>query len=417
VIWKFDVFVSYSRRDSAFVERLVGMLRQAGLEVWLDVEQVPGGAEIQETVLRALEAARSVIAVVSEHWLGSDYATWEIATARAALRDDRFLVPLALQEFDAGRLGPFLHRRNVLVWPPNDPDPDARFWEVFCALHGQGAGPRAEWSARGREKRRSAREGGGSVLSAGTEAERARRDANRARWGPARAALRFDRTPQWKEIEDHAGLPWHEALIVQGEDHESPELFLEAVQQYFPETPPRRIVPILWNHNRPPQTKTAFFTEIARAFGVLGANLPYALGNELREQNLVLVHRPQLAASLRNRALVKYYTEHLPALLSRLQSGGCIKLVQGIAWSGDRLAERHATEAWLRGIRRNQRLPIVLLEPLRPITEQDVDTWSWTLPPHEDRNSVVKKILDGAGNSAEILSRIIGQYGRVEANL
>jgi len=36
-----DVFVSYSRKDSTFVQRLVEALKADGYEVWVDFEDIP----------------------------------------------------------------------------------------------------------------------------------------------------------------------------------------------------------------------------------------------------------------------------------------------------------------------------------------------------------------------------------------
>ena len=146
--FEFDVFVSYSRRDATFVEGLVGMMRDAGFKVWLDVEQVPGGADVNATLLKALDACRHVVAVITESWLASDYTTWEVSASHQGLREERVLVPLARMEFDARRLGPFLHRRNVLSWPEGDPDPDARFWDLLRAAS-ESAGPEGGVGAEG----------------------------------------------------------------------------------------------------------------------------------------------------------------------------------------------------------------------------------------------------------------------------
>src|SRR5262249_393337 len=145
--------------------------------------------------------SRHVIAVLSDNWLASDYTTWEIASSRTDLKGDRTLVPLALHPLDTKQLGPFFHRRNVLLWPPDDADPDARFWEGYSALLCQAPGPRAEWSAKGRAARKSPAAGGALPLA--TSADREARTVQRAVWGRGRAVLGVDRAEQWTAVTLH----------------------------------------------------------------------------------------------------------------------------------------------------------------------------------------------------------------------
>ena len=430
----FDVFVSYSRRDSPFVEGLVGLLREAGFTVWLDIEQVPGGADVQQTLLQALDVSRHVVAVITEHWLASDFTTWEVAASRKDLHGDRILVPLARMAFDERKLGPFLHRRNVLSWPEGDPEPDARFWEVYCALLQKAPGPRAEWAQKGRE---ACKAGGGSALLAASPAEQEVRAVHRARWGAGRAVLRCDRDRQWKQICVHAGRSQNEALFVVGPRGEAHELFLETLHECFPADPPRHVRTVRWS-SAVPSSRGGFRAELAEALDCGEAQLAAAMRSHLRDQNLILLHRPVLAARLRDEGLIRYYTRWLPELIGEVgATAGSLKVVQGIDWcparkltgSFARLASRlgiggaragdwieealqqDEAERALARIRQEadtERLPVVLLEPLRPITREHVETWSEDedLPPGVDRTEIVRYVLSGAKDSSDILGRI-----------
>ncbi|HKI00704.1 MAG TPA: TIR domain-containing protein [Thermoanaerobaculia bacterium] len=435
--FEFDVFVSYSRRDSTFVEGLVGMMRDAGFKVWLDVEQVPGGADVNASLLKALDACRHVVAVITENWLASDYTTWEVSASHQDLREERILVPLARMAFDARRLGPFLHRRNVLSWLEGDPDPDSRFWEVYCALLQKAPGPKTDWGQNGRAARKAS---GGSALiaaTAATAAEREARTVHRARWGPGRAVLGCDRAPQWNQICAHADKLQHEALFVVGPRGEGHELFLETLYECFPASPLRHTYKVLWSP-AVPSSRGVFRAELAEALDCGEAELAGAMRSHLRDQNLVLVHRPVLAARLRDEALIGYYTRWLPELMTELGSTtGVIKVVQGIDWCAapkltgglarfasrlgiggqgwveEALQQDEAARA-LERIRKEadaERMPVVLLEPLRPITRQEVETWSESLPPGVDRAEIVRDALSGANDSADILRKIVDRLG------
>jgi len=437
----FDVFVSYSRRDSPFVEGLVAALREAGLNPWFDVEQVPGGADVQETLLKALDVSRHVIAVITEHWLASDYTTWEVSASQKDLRGDRVLVPLARMDFDARKLGPFLHRRNVLSWPVGDPEPDARFWEVYCGLLQKGPGPKAEWARMGREARRA---GGGSALLAVSAEERETREArtaHRARWGAGRAVLGCDRAEQWTQVQARADLPHHEALFVVGPRGEGHELFLETIHECYPAAPPRRLRTVRWSP-AVPSSRGGFRAELAEALDCGEGELTGALRSHLRDQNLILLHRPVMAASLGDEGLIAYYTRWLPELIGELgPTGKALKVIQGIDWcpargltgsfarlagrlgfggrfkTGDWIEESLQEDEARRALERickeadAERLPVLPLETLARITREDVEKWSQLLPPGVDRAEIVRDVMSGANDSADILRKIADRLG------
>ena len=60
-----DVFVSYSRRDAAFVEELRAFLAAAGRDVWVDTEEIPPGAKWEQELDDSIDAAQSFVFVAS----------------------------------------------------------------------------------------------------------------------------------------------------------------------------------------------------------------------------------------------------------------------------------------------------------------------------------------------------------------
>lgn len=433
--WEFDVFISYSRRDGAFVDSLVAMLRQANLRVWLDVEQVPIGARIHAMLVRGLESSRHVIAVITEDWLASEYATWEVAASRADLRGERTLVPLTLQLFEPKRL-PYLHGSNILHWPADDPDPDARFWEVYCALRQEAPGPKEEWSAKGRAVRpaESGTARRGSVLLPATPAEEEWKAAQGARRGEGRILYSCDREKQWHPLEAHARRPGHEVLFVTGPRGEGHDFFLDAVEECYPETPRRWIRQVVWRPHLPPRDKEEFLRTLAASLPCRTASAVDpgdALRAWLRDRNLVLVHRPVLPARLRDEPLISYYTRWLPELLPEPGTGtGALKVIQGIDWAPPpqglgRLTalfrppeSREVVEA-LEAIRAQAaggRLPVVLLPELEPITREQLEVFIETLPPEDAREheELLAYWLDGAAHSSDILQRIVRRLSAAE---
>lgn len=62
------VFVSYRRKQSAEVDALATALRDDGLDVWLDREDMDAAASIQRCIDQGLAESHALLA-----WYGKDY--------------------------------------------------------------------------------------------------------------------------------------------------------------------------------------------------------------------------------------------------------------------------------------------------------------------------------------------------------
>ena len=80
---RYDAFISYAREDSDFVAgRLLEALRGRGQQVWLDLD-ITGGAKWRERVLRAIEACKALIFVISPASVASEACSQELDNAIA----------------------------------------------------------------------------------------------------------------------------------------------------------------------------------------------------------------------------------------------------------------------------------------------------------------------------------------------
>ena len=75
------VFVSYSRDDAAYVDRMVAHLNAAGLRVWTDLG-IPAGADWARTIDRQIRASSVVVPVMSPQSRSSDWVANEIVLAQ-----------------------------------------------------------------------------------------------------------------------------------------------------------------------------------------------------------------------------------------------------------------------------------------------------------------------------------------------
>lgn len=78
---RFDVFVSYSRRDQVFVRKLVNRLLLSGISVFFDEADIAVGASLAESLNRAIQEATYVLVVMSPNYFESQWAGREMELA------------------------------------------------------------------------------------------------------------------------------------------------------------------------------------------------------------------------------------------------------------------------------------------------------------------------------------------------
>jgi hypothetical protein len=145
------VFLGYSREpDEAFAVQLADWLRRCSLDVWLDLERIPKGHKPQPLIEKALTTSRRAVFLVSKDWLDRDWTQFELSRF-VQLDAQRARVAIIRGPDIAGRLPPELSLSRPIVWTDAEVAPEARFWEVYCALSGTPPGPPGKWKARGEE--------------------------------------------------------------------------------------------------------------------------------------------------------------------------------------------------------------------------------------------------------------------------
>jgi formylglycine-generating enzyme required for sulfatase activity len=72
-----QVFISYSRKDITFIDRLAADLKNAGIDVWYDVTRIAGGARWRSEIENALRNSQYVIVVLSPDSIVSEWVERE----------------------------------------------------------------------------------------------------------------------------------------------------------------------------------------------------------------------------------------------------------------------------------------------------------------------------------------------------
>lgn len=102
-----DVFISYSRRDADIAAKVYHALSEAGIRVWYDTYDIPGGADWKQTFLKGVRNTRLFIPILS-HNVAKEYMQpheyrdeWKLAATMASkMGGVDFIWPLAERGFD-----------------------------------------------------------------------------------------------------------------------------------------------------------------------------------------------------------------------------------------------------------------------------------------------------------------------------
>ncbi|RMG79160.1 MAG: toll/interleukin-1 receptor domain-containing protein, partial [Chloroflexi bacterium] len=78
-----DVFISYSRRNKEFVQRLDQAFKAEGLEVWVDWEDIPPTADWWKEIQAGIDAAEAFVFIISPDSIRSEVCAQEIEHAIA----------------------------------------------------------------------------------------------------------------------------------------------------------------------------------------------------------------------------------------------------------------------------------------------------------------------------------------------
>ena len=87
-------FFAYSHLDRQFVVRLAGDLKGHGIDVWLDVEQIPAGEDWSNEVNKALQTCDYMLLVISPESMASDQVDKEW---KYFLTKKKLIIPIILR--------------------------------------------------------------------------------------------------------------------------------------------------------------------------------------------------------------------------------------------------------------------------------------------------------------------------------
>lgn len=117
------VFVSYSRKDFAFAERIVSALEERGVAAKIDTRDLPTLEDWRRELLSFIREADAVVFIVSPNSISSPVCAWEVEQVTAL---NKRLAPIVLERVADDGIPEGIARINYLFFdPPNDFDAQA----------------------------------------------------------------------------------------------------------------------------------------------------------------------------------------------------------------------------------------------------------------------------------------------------
>jgi hypothetical protein len=90
---KYDVFISYSRKDEIIVHPIVEKLKQGGLSVWIDRSGIESGDAFKRNIVSAIQQSSIVLFFSSIH---SNKSEWTAKEIGVAVYEKKIIIPVML---------------------------------------------------------------------------------------------------------------------------------------------------------------------------------------------------------------------------------------------------------------------------------------------------------------------------------
>ncbi len=149
-----DLFISYSRKDLPFVQRLYDQLKAANRDIWIDLEDIPPTADWMREIETGIEGANTFVFVISPDSVVSQVCKQEL---EYAVKNNKRLIPILHRDVpDRSLIHPSLASHNWLFFRETDSFERSYNWLVdaldtdlsFVRMHTRLLVRAVEWDDR-----------------------------------------------------------------------------------------------------------------------------------------------------------------------------------------------------------------------------------------------------------------------------
>lgn len=111
------VFISYTWKNKKEVTKIVKMLREIGISIWIDEKDIAGGDNIYESMLRGIQECDIALLIISNDYKLSNPATTELKTVWGEIiAGKKKWKILKLDDVNPDEIFPFLNHYKYYTW-------------------------------------------------------------------------------------------------------------------------------------------------------------------------------------------------------------------------------------------------------------------------------------------------------------
>lgn len=108
-----ETFISYSRKDIEFVDKLFARLKEAGIDPWMDKEDIPASSFWRQEILVGIQFCHNFVYVISPNSVMSQYCDMEVDHALAL---NKRIIPIVVQDCQYGDLRACIQELNWIFF-------------------------------------------------------------------------------------------------------------------------------------------------------------------------------------------------------------------------------------------------------------------------------------------------------------
>lgn len=113
--YRYDIFISYSRRDYAIADKIVNALNAGGFTYFRDQHGIEAGSDFLQSIINAIDSCKLFLCVLSENAYSSEFVIKELEYALQ--RKETIVLPVIVDNsLLPDRLNFSLGRLNVVNW-------------------------------------------------------------------------------------------------------------------------------------------------------------------------------------------------------------------------------------------------------------------------------------------------------------
>jgi WD40 repeat protein len=126
------IFISYSRKDIDFAQKIVTILAENNLDTWIDWKSIPKGEKWLDEIYFGIEGADAFLFLISPDSVKSEYCNKEIDHA---VKNGKRILPIVIRDTDRKDIHPEINKRNWVFCREGEDDFNKVIEETHNTIH------------------------------------------------------------------------------------------------------------------------------------------------------------------------------------------------------------------------------------------------------------------------------------------